>query len=113
MAEGTSCSSASLPSLGLASSFGAVGGTNDMQTSFWLFGAFIGRLKSEVSKVKVQNVECEISQHNDKTLVTLKMYFFTFLWNLSPYQINILSKIKRVNFHSFKELNAGQHNFEW
>ena len=26
---------------------------------------------------------------------------------------NILSKCKRVNFHSFKELNAGQHNFEW
>ncbi len=25
----------------------------------------------------------------------------------------LLSKCKRVNFYSFKELNAGQHNFEW
>ena len=40
-------------------------------------------------------------------------YKFEVLPRVEASLLLLLSKCKRVNFHSFKELNAGQHVFEW
>ena len=84
--------------------------TDASYTGFGLILAWVQEVEEKI--ISYGGRSLRYLEHNYSTTELKALAVVEGIKNIHPI-FNILSKCKRVNFHSFKELNAGQHVFEW